>query len=160
MCKQANLQEAGKYNVSEHVTAGWALTTWPMQRASLQSEYYHHTVLPAISSFGPTQGGLAGQDLVITGTGFSTNSKNISVSVDGVNCAVQSSTLTSINCRLASKQPTDSAALPSSAGTPVENYIAGVGLKYWRYSTKNLAQNDLNGFKAAVQSKSGNLSLL
>lgn len=119
MCNQAPQQEAGKYNVSEHVTVGWAQTLWTMQRASLKAEYYQHTVLPAVANLNPNQGGLAGQDLVISGSGFSNNPKNISVTVDGVNCAVKSSTQTSINCRLAAKQSSNSAALPSSSATPI-----------------------------------------
>lgn len=35
-CLQARLQEAGKYNVSEHVVAGWAFKEWTMQKPSLR----------------------------------------------------------------------------------------------------------------------------
>lgn len=34
-CTQAREQQAGKYNVSEHVVAGWASKQWYMQKPSL-----------------------------------------------------------------------------------------------------------------------------
>ncbi len=34
-CLQARLQEAGKYNVSEHVVAGWAYKEWYLRKPSL-----------------------------------------------------------------------------------------------------------------------------
>lgn len=33
-CIQANLQEAGRYMISEHVTAGYARTSFKMQKTS------------------------------------------------------------------------------------------------------------------------------
>ncbi len=74
----------------------------------------------------------------------------VSVSVDGVNCVVSDSTLTSISCRLAAKQPTNTAALSSSAGMPVNNFISGSGFYYRRYNVTNLSSRNINGFKAAV----------
>lgn len=65
-----------------------------MQRSSLNGEYFEHTILPAVSSISPNSGALQGQQLTITGSGFSNNKKNVSVSIDGVNCDVISSSTT------------------------------------------------------------------
>lgn len=115
-------------------------------------------MLPAISSFTPVQGVVTGQDLVITGTGFSKDKTKVSVSVDGVNCAVTASTLTQVNCRLASKLLTDNAMLSSDASTPVNNYIAGSGFTYTKFDLTNLVDRSLNGFKAALASNSAQLT--
>lgn len=36
-CNQANLQEAGRYNVTEHVVAGWAKKIYSMRKPSLSN---------------------------------------------------------------------------------------------------------------------------
>lgn len=115
-------------------------------------------MLPAISSFTPGQGVVTGQDIVIIGTGFSKDKTKVSVSVDGVNCAVTASTLTQINCRLASKQITDTAMLNSDASTPINNYIAGSGFSYTKFNLANLVDKSLNGFKAALAVNSPQLT--
>lgn len=117
-------------------------------------------MLPAVSSVTPSSGALIGQDIVIKGTGFSLDKTKISVSVDGVNCAISSSTLTQIACRVASKQPTDSAQLSSNSGSPVNNYISGVGFKYYRYNISGLVNRNIGGFKAAVNAGSAELTLI
>ena len=117
-------------------------------------------MLPAISSVTPGSGAMIGQDLVIKGSGFSLDKTKISVSVDGVNCAISTSTLTEIACRVASKQPTDSAQLTSNAAAPVNNYVAGTGFKYDRYDISGLVTRNLAGFKTAVDAGSAELTLI
>lgn len=92
MCYQSKVQEAGLYNVSEHVVAGWSQKSPSLRKASLSNIYYEHTVLPAISKVSSNQGSIHGQQLVISGTGFSNNKNNLTVKVGGVNCEVISST--------------------------------------------------------------------
>lgn len=75
--------------------------------------------------------------------------------IDGVNCAISASTTTEISCRIAPKQPTNSASLASnSSQAPSSNYIAGTGFKYTRYDVKGLSAKTLSAFKAAVASNS------
>lgn len=95
---------------------------------------------------------------MITGTGFSKDKTKMSVSVDGVNCAVTASTLTQVNCRLAAKQLTDTAMLNSDASTPVNNYIAGSGFSYTKFDLTNLVDKSFNGFKNALASNPGQLT--
>jgi hypothetical protein len=63
--------------------------------------------------------------------------------VDGVDCAVSSSSLTEIACRVAAKQPTDTAQLSSNAATPTNNYISGTGFKYTRYDISGLVSRNI-----------------
>lgn len=59
-----------------------------MRKTSLQNIYYEHVVYPSITEISPRSGFQTGQMLTITGTGFSTNPSDITVSVDGVDCDV------------------------------------------------------------------------
>ncbi len=95
-CIQSSLQVAGKYNVSEQVTPGYADRSPSLRRASLAHEYFEFTALPAISSISPSSGNLGGQFLTISGTGFAGMSANNTVSVDGNSCDVTSSSETQI----------------------------------------------------------------
>lgn len=76
-CVQSPVQEAGKYNITEHVVAGWAKKDYTMRKPSLSKIYYEHTVLPSVQSFTPVEGFKTGQDLVIQGTGFSYDASKI-----------------------------------------------------------------------------------
>lgn len=131
-----------------------------MRKPSLTKEYYEHTVLPAISSVSPSSGAMIGQDIVIKGSGFSLTKSKIAVSVDGVDCAVSASSLTEISCRVAAKQPSNSAQLASNSASPVNNYLSGTGFKYERYNISGLVDRNINGFKAAVTSGSTQLNLI
>jgi hypothetical protein len=74
------------------LTPGLAKNDAGMRRSSLVSgDYFEFTALPTISSIAPSQGNLGGQYLVIDGTGFSANTNNISVTVDGNICDVTKS---------------------------------------------------------------------
>ena len=57
--------------VEEHVTSGYAQTHWKMQKTSDSGEIYEHTVLPLVESVTPNEGLVGGQDISITGKGFS-----------------------------------------------------------------------------------------
>ena len=62
-----------------------------MQKTSDSGEIYQHTVLPLVESVTPNEGLVGGQDISITGKGFSTDQSVIDVSVDGVACDITSS---------------------------------------------------------------------
>jgi hypothetical protein len=102
----------------------------------------------------PNKGALAGQNLIISGSGFSKDISKVSVSVDGVNCAITSSSLNQINCRLAAKQLTDSASLSTNIANPVNTYVAGTGFQYTKYDLSRLSARNIQGFKAAVLANS------
>lgn len=111
--------------------------------------------MPSISSVTPNKGALSGQDIMIGGSGFSKDKTKMQVTVDGVNCAISSSTTTQLSCRISPKQSSNSASLPSSSSqAPLNNYIAGTGFKYTRYDIKSLSTKTLAGFKAAVGANS------
>lgn len=131
-----------------------------MRKPSLTKNYYEHTVLPAISSITPTSGSMIGQDIVIKGSGFSTNKAKISVTVDSVPCEITSSTLSEISCRVGAKQPSNTAQLSTNSATVVNNYIAGAGFKYERYDITGLVNRNINGFKTAVNSGSAEVILV
>lgn len=97
-------------------------------------ENYQFAVLPAISAISPNSGSAAGQLLSITGSGFSLDKTKVSVSVDGIPCAVVDSTLTNINCQLAKKNNNASTALPTNSASQQQGYYSGNGLAYTRYN--------------------------
>lgn len=72
-CYQAKVQESGKYTVMEYLTPGYSTPDAKLRRSSFLQENYHFAVLPAIASFTPSSGAPSGQQLSITGTGFSNN---------------------------------------------------------------------------------------
>jgi hypothetical protein len=99
-CHQALVQEANKYQVVEYLTPGYSNPDPKLRRTSFLQENFHFAVLPAVYSFSPNSGAEAGQQLAINGSGFSTNSSVISVTVDGNTCDITSSTASTINCNL------------------------------------------------------------
>jgi hypothetical protein len=101
---------------------------------------------------------VAGQQLTITGTGFSTISSNIAVTVDGTNCDVASSTITSITCNLRQKDTSATAKIgTTNAGTQANGYFSGTGLKYSRYNISNLGNKTPAGLRAAIASSSATI---
>lgn len=102
-CFQPALQKAGKYSLSEYLVPGRS-ASWDLSwKATFDNkERFQFVVLPLVNAT-TSSGSIYGQDLVIKGTGFSPNTSEIKVSVDGVNCNVFQSTLTSINCKLEAK---------------------------------------------------------
>ncbi|CAM6001510.1 unnamed protein product [Sphagnum balticum] len=143
-CRQATVQEAGKYNVSEYLTPGYSIPDYHLRRASLLQENFHFAVLPSISSISPATGSVAGQAISIQGTGFSNDPTKISVSVDGVSCSVTSSTISSINCLTIPKTSNDSAKLSTNSTSQNLGYFSGAGLAYNRYDITNLGDKSIN----------------
>lgn len=93
-CKESSSQEAGNYNVSELVVPGYSNNSRYMRRSSLvPDEYFEFTALPTIRSVSPVNGNVGGQYLTITGTGFSNNIANNTVTVDGNDCKVTSASV-------------------------------------------------------------------
>lgn len=160
-CKQALIQEAGKYQVKEYLTPGYSTPDPKLRRSSFLQENFHFAVLPALYSFTPNSGAPAGQKLSINGSGFSTDSSAITVTVDGNPCDITSSTLSTINCNLRPKDSSLSALLPSTNATTQNNgYVSGTGLNYQRYNITSLGSKTIAGLRAAINAKSNTISLL
>ncbi len=133
-CIQSSEQEANKYNISEQVVPGYANHYPTIRRSSFDpSEYFEFTSLPTVSSVSPMNGNIGGQYLTISGTGFSLNPANNSVTVDGNDCAVTSSSAFEIKCTLAERDNSLSSLLSTNATGQTNGYHSGVGLKYARY---------------------------
>jgi hypothetical protein len=62
------------------------------------AKLYNFIVSPSISGLSSHVGGSEGNELTITGTGFSVEPNNITVSVAGIPCQVSSSSATQIQC--------------------------------------------------------------
>lgn len=71
-CDSAKDQVAGRYNVKTHVTPGYSKTEYDMQKTSVSSDYYEHTILAKVTNVSPNTVFLGGSTLTITGAGFST----------------------------------------------------------------------------------------
>lgn len=153
-CDQSPTQEAGRYNITEKVVAGWAQKEYTMRKPSFSHEYFEHTVLPAISALSPTEGFDTGQNLHIEGTGFSTDPSHIQVSVDEVPCEVTSSTLNSVDCRLAPRDANVSSLIDFNGTVRTDPYIGGSGFTYERYDISSLATKTIAGFRAALPTRS------
>lgn len=133
-CLESSVQEAGKYNVSEQVTPGFAKNNILMRRSSFDPhEYFEFTSLPTVGSVAPANGNIGGQYLTISGTGFSLNPANNSVSVDGNDCKVTSASSDQLKCTVANKDPAKSSLLSTNASSQVSGYFSGAGLTYARY---------------------------
>lgn len=157
-CRQARVQEGGKYNISEHMKVGKSTTSTFMRKSSLQDEYYEHVVLPSISQVSPPTGILGGQILTIDGSGFSNHPSSVTVSVDGVDCHVLSSTTAQITCDLEEKTSSHSGLLDTDVnGTQQDGYLKGGGFHYQRYAVGGI---NFAGFKAALDSGSHSMQLL
>lgn len=73
------MQKAGKYEVSEHLYPGRSTSYIWTYKASLDnSEIFQFVVLPFVNDT-TNMGSINGQDLVIKGTGFSLDMKDVSV---------------------------------------------------------------------------------
>jgi hypothetical protein len=132
---QSSLQEAGKYNITEHVLPGIANNSRYMRRTSFDpKEYFEFTVLPVITSISPNSGNVGGQYLTLSGTGFSANIKNNTVTVEGNDCKVTLAEDKKIECTLAAKDAGQTTLLSTNtSASQLNGYISGAGLKYARY---------------------------
>ncbi len=105
--------------------------------------------MPTITSISPNTGNLGGQNITITGTGFSNVPKNNSVSVNGNDCKVTSSSENTITCTLDKYDSTKTAKLTTTSSSQQNGYFSGAGLKYTRYGA--LASNSMDDFVDAVR---------
>lgn len=158
-CHQALVQEGGKYQVVEYLTPGYSTPYAKLRRSSFLQENFHFAVLPAVYSFTPNSGAPAGQQLTINGSGFSTNSSVISVTVDGNPCDISSSTASTINCNLRPKNANLSAQLSTNSASQVNGYVSGTGLNYQRYDITNLGSKTISNFRTAVKGNSSSIVL-
>ncbi|KAK7898488.1 hypothetical protein WMY93_019341 [Mugilogobius chulae] len=87
-------------NASESEVSCAVTVSNPTQTVDISSGYtYKSSLTPVISDVSPRRGGTAGGVLLtITGSGFSTNKDDVSVTISGVVCDVQSTNSTHILC--------------------------------------------------------------
>ena len=142
------------------MTPGYSIASYFLRRTSLLSENYHFAVMPDVHSISPNVGTYSGQRITISGRGFSTNNSVIQVDVNGTGCDVVSSTLDQIVCDLREKNISDSSELSTSSGSPINRYFSGRGLKYERYGISGLGNKTPAGLKTAIQTSSGEISLI
>ena len=159
-CNSAQLQEAGKYSVTEWVVPGYSMPSYLLRRASFLNENYHYAVLPGINNISPNSGAVAGQKITITGSGFSANSSIVAVSVDNNACDVVSSSLTQIVCNLRNRNISLTSKLATNSANQTNGYFSGAGLRYRRYDISKLSQQNLAGLRAAINSNSSQLTLV
>ena len=101
-----------------------------------------------------------GQDITITGTGFSNYEERVSVTVDEVPCTITNSDINTISCHLTEKLGSHSSQLDTNSGSQSMGYISGSGFDYTRYDISTLSQKDYAGLKAAVDSGSHSMTVL
>jgi len=83
---------------------------------------YREDLTPKITSLSPERGSaIGGTEVQIQGTGFSSNIADVTVTIDGVDCDVQSSTSTTITC-LTGPGP----ALNLRSTTGVDNVVVSI----------------------------------
>lgn len=134
-CIQSISQEAGIYNVSELVVPGYANKSKYLRRSSLDpNDYFEYTALPTVTAVSPNNGNIGGQYLTISGTGFSQNPANNTVSIDGNDCLIIEASNNQIKCTLGKKDSSKSSLLSTNSSSQTNGYFAGAGLKYARYS--------------------------
>lgn len=83
-CQSAALQEGGRYNLTEHVTPGYARFIGVDKVLIEHEDTWHHVVLPAISEVSPNSGLEDGQSITVKGSGFSEDESKLDVEIDGV----------------------------------------------------------------------------
>ena len=98
--------------------------------------------------------------MTISGTGFTTNTSLVQVSVDGTSCIPVSSTLSSIICDLQTKDMNATAQLGTNSGSQTNGYHSGSGLRYRRYNTGSLGTKTYAGLRNAINSNSASITLV
>ena len=99
---------AGKYNVSlvQDGNFGEASIYPTAYLYDVEGRPYSLSFAPRVAAVSPNVGSIAGGTVVtITGHSFSTVESEVDVTVGGVPCSVLSSTLTTIRCKLAARDP-------------------------------------------------------
>lgn len=157
-CIASSTQEAGKHNVTyTTLPVGTADHSEYLRRtSSIKDDYFEYTSLPVVSAVSPASGNIGGQYLTISGSGFSPNPKNNTVSVDGNNCKVTAASNSEIKCTLAAKDNAKSSLLSTNtSGTQLKGYFSGAGLAYARYAYSS-SIGTLSQFTTAVRNSDTN----
>jgi hypothetical protein len=82
---------------------------------------YDATKTPLLTAINPRHGTVTGGDSVtFSGTGFSANTADYNVTLDGINCNVTAATTTSVTCTTNKR--------PGLHNSTTEIFIAGKGL--------------------------------
>lgn len=105
--------------------------------------------MPTVSSVSPNTGNLGGQNITITGTGFSGIPSNNTVSVDGNDCKVTSSSENTISCTINNRDSSKTSKLSTTSSSQQQGYFSGAGLKYTRYGA--IGSTSLTDFAQAVR---------
>jgi len=87
--------------------------------------------------------------MVILGTGFSINPKNVSVTIDNNECIVSASSEQTISCTLAPRNHSLTSILATNSTNQSNGYFAGVGLNYARYGVSS--SMNYSSFMTAVR---------
>ena len=116
-------------------------------------------MLPGVKSVSPNSGSIAGQQLTIAGSGFSTNSSVVQVTVNGTVCDVASSSLTQIVCNLRPQDNTANSKLTTNSNSQTNGYFSGAGLSYSRYDISKLTAQNVAGLRNAIQTNSSQITL-
>lgn len=96
---------------------------------------FEFIVNPSVTGLNLHNAGSKGANLIITGTGFSTNIANVQVVAAGIPCTVVSSTANQITCKVGvdTGDHTYGRYSTNSTVAQVGGYISGSGLAYERY---------------------------
>lgn len=159
-CYQAKIQQGGKYQVEETVVPGKSAAAFRLRRSSFLNENFHFTVLPEIKTITPNYGAEFGQRIKIQGSGFTSTTSLVEVSVDGNICDVVSSTMSEIVCNLRARNSSLTSKLETNSGSQIQGYFSGSGLNYRRYDITNLGTKTYDGLRSAIQTNSSSISLV
>jgi len=97
--------------------------------------------------------------LNIKGSGFSTITSAIKVSVDENECEVVSSSLTQIECNLKPRNTSLNTKLDTNSGSQKNGYFSGTGLNYRRYDISKLSPQTTANLRTAINNNSPQLTL-
>lgn len=86
-----------------------------------------------------SSGNKGGQFLNITGSGFSANLLNNTVSVDNNPCQVTASSGNLISCTLAKRNPSLTSKISTTSTNQSNPFISGSGWQYTRYDLTDLS---------------------
>lgn len=113
---------------------------------------YQFIVSPAISSLSNHASGSKGIDITITGTGFSLDPTEISVTAAGLPCSVTSSSTTQIVCTVGSDISGNTYGLlaTNTTHTQTNGYISGTGFNYARYETTSLNSKTISSLRSLI----------
>lgn len=120
---------------------------------------YQFIISPAITGLSTHTGGSAGNELTISGTGFSTETNNITVTAANIPCKVTSATANSIKCTVAADPAGNTYGLLSTNSTSqVNGYVSGTGFSYARYDTSGMTIQTIDNFRSLVSTPNEQIS--